>query len=148
MNTRKITYIRTASGCHEVITHKSMYPSVRKNGKLVRLHRHVYEFRHGPIPDGLLVRHKCDNPHCINIDHLELGTHLDNSRDAVERNRVCFGERKPNAKLKNNQIAEILIEDGTQQEIAKKYGVTQSLISKIRTRKIWTRHDLLTRNHH
>lgn len=46
-------------------------------------HRYVYKEKHGPIPEGLQVLHKCDNPRCINLDHLFLGTQLDN----VQRSR-------------------------------------------------------------
>ena len=55
------------------------------NRKTRLAHRVAWEEVHGPIPDGLVVRHKCDNRACINVDHLELGTHKDNRHDAARR---------------------------------------------------------------
>lgn len=52
-----------------------------------RVHRLMYERFIRPIPDGLIVRHKCDNPPCVNPDHLEVGTYQDNSDDMIKRGR-------------------------------------------------------------
>lgn len=52
-----------------------------------RVHRIMWEMHHGPIADGLSVRHRCDNPPCVNPDHLELGTHGENMQDMADRRR-------------------------------------------------------------
>lgn len=103
----------------------------RFSGKLV--HRMVYEFVNGPIPSGLLVRHKCDNPPCGNPDHLLLGTHADNSRDASERKRLPTGVRNGNGKLTDEQVNCIRANPDrkNQAELALRFGVAPSTISMI-----------------
>ena len=60
--------------------------------RTVSTHRVVWAEANGPIPEGLLVRHSCDNPPCVNIEHLLIGTWADNVADMVERGR--HGESK------------------------------------------------------
>ena len=75
--------------------------------RLGETHRLAYEFFNGPIPEGMLVRHACDNPPCCNPAHLLLGTGADNSRDAIERGRVARGLKLPQTKLTDEQVLEI-----------------------------------------
>jgi biotin operon repressor len=67
------------------------YGRFSANGRAILAHRFSYIAEHGPIPAGLLVRHQCDNPRCVNPRHLLPGTPKDNTRDMVERGR----QRKP-----------------------------------------------------
>lgn len=79
------------TGCWECTSHPlntSGYPRIGKNGKQYCVHRFLYEELFGPVPEGHVVRHKCDNRRCINPEHLELGTYKENSQDMVERKRV------------------------------------------------------------
>ena len=54
----------------------------------IKAHRVSYEMRFGPIPDGNIIRHKCDNPSCVNPNHLEPGTQKDNAVDMSKRGRL------------------------------------------------------------
>jgi hypothetical protein len=56
-------------------------------GRKYRAHRFSYETYKGEIPEGLLVLHSCDNPRCVNPDHLRVGTNYDNCQDKIARNR-------------------------------------------------------------
>lgn len=56
----------------------------------IAAHRASWVIHNGPIPAGLIVRHKCDNPPCVAIEHLELGTHMDNTVDKIKRGRAYF----------------------------------------------------------
>jgi hypothetical protein len=53
----------------------------------LQVHKLIYETHFGPVPEGLVVRHTCDNPPCCNPEHLLIGTHKDNTNDMIERGR-------------------------------------------------------------
>lgn len=59
-------------------------------GKRKLCHRVVYELYNGPIPEGMVIRHKCDHTHCCNPTHLEIGTRSQNEQDKYERNRAGY----------------------------------------------------------
>ncbi|MDQ1146599.1 hypothetical protein QE429_003426 [Bacillus sp. SORGH_AS 510] len=66
---------------------KEGYGQFRMNGKLYRSHRASFELKKRPLEPGEVVRHKCDKPYCVNVDHLEVGTPLENNNDKIERFR-------------------------------------------------------------
>ncbi len=65
------------------------YGFTRSKGRVFYAHRMAWEFENGkPVPPGKMVLHHCDNPACIRPEHLYIGTHADNMRDAKERGRI------------------------------------------------------------
>lgn len=66
---------------------KDGYGWVSRKGRQIGAHRFVYQEVHGEIPKGMCVLHTCDNPCCVNIQHLWIGTHLDNIADKVRKGR-------------------------------------------------------------
>lgn len=100
-------------------------------------HRVRWIMRHGKIPDGMLVCHECDNPNCVRLSHLFLGTNKDNSDDKIRKGRDSHlrGEGHRQAKLTDDQVAEMRqkYESGefSQTALAKSYGITQNHASNI-----------------
>lgn len=109
-----------------------------KKGRPYLAHRVSYETWVGPIPEGLIVCHRCDNPRCVNPLHLFLGTHQDNSDDKLSKSRGNRGMKHGNSKLTEDQVRYIREAWRPQKELARKFNVSQSLISQIQNRKIWT----------
>lgn len=101
------------------------------------VHRLAYEMLVGEIPKGMNVCHHCDNPACVNPAHLFVGSHADNMRDRNSKSRQSRGSKRPAAKLTEEMIPLIRADQRTQCEIAADYGVTQSVISEIKTGKAW-----------
>ena len=88
-----------------------------------------------------MVRHTCDNPACVNPEHLLLGTMKDNTQDMMTRGRNRYKEQKGeqigNHKLSEEDVRAIRASKKTQVQLAKEYGVTQANISSILLRKTW-----------
>lgn len=109
-----------------------------KNKKVIWAHRKAYEDFYGEIPDGMIIRHLCDNPLCINPKHLAAGTHADNVMDRVKHGRSAEGERNGRSKLTVKQVRFILSHpEISGAELARKYGVWKHVIYRIRSGSIW-----------
>lgn len=108
------------------------YGKIKIGGRMFRAHRVSYQLFKGEIGD-YDVLHKCDNPSCINPEHLSLGTHGDNMRDMISKGRRnTKGEKASAAKITNKQAEKIRYDKRSGAVIAAEYGVTKSTINKIR----------------
>lgn len=109
----------------------------------VQPHRFSWQLAHGPIAAGYYVLHRCDNPLCVRLSHLFIGTHADNMADMARkgRNRQPKGEANAWAKLTDGDVREIrrLLADGgmSQQRIGQRFGIHQTAVSKIKLGQGW-----------
>jgi hypothetical protein len=112
---------------------------VWKHGKRKNMlaHRAVYELHFGDIPNGMFVLHKCDNPSCVNIDHLELGDQKKNVQDCIARGRRVINRGR--AKISFAVADRIRRSRKRGVELAKLYGLSKASISEIRHGKTWRR---------
>lgn len=108
-----------------------------------KAHRFSYELHKGPIPAGLHVLHRCDNPPCTNPDHLFLGTQADNQADMVAKGRHSFGaigrsgEKHYMAKLTEDAVRMIRQTKAPARIMAKRFHVSESTIYMIRGGHVW-----------
>lgn len=116
------------------------YAVLNWRGKVKGAHRVMWELTNGPIPDGKFVLHLCDNQWCIRPDHLYIGTHEDNTRDAVMRHRIAVGERQGVHKLTEAEVVAIraMAAAGVATEtIGPIFGVSGSNVRQIVRRDYW-----------
>lgn len=139
--------VNPTTHCWEWIKHKDSdgYGQFRFLTKYFQAHRFSFDLSKGDLPNHLLVCHSCDNPSCINPEHLFLGTPLTNTQDMIKKNRYHRGPRKMNgskdgsknsySKLIEADVVRIreLYGSGkfTQRMLAKKYKIGQSSISRM-----------------
>lgn len=118
--------------------HNRGYGQIQVRGKTEKAPRLSWMLHRGPIQDGRCVLHRCDNPACVNPEHLFLGTHADNAADRAAkgrgRNRVLRGEKNPQSKLTREavlQIHDLLASGATQRSLAARFGVGCTTITRI-----------------
>jgi hypothetical protein len=118
------------------------YGSISFEGRRYQTHRASWEIAHGPIPEGMIVRHACDVPSCVNVAHLRLGRTVDNIRDKVMRGRArgATGPANANCKLSTEQVAQIRATyvPGTRKgsgtsvsDLALQFGITPQYVNQL-----------------
>jgi hypothetical protein len=150
-NRKEITWEVNENGCWICKSHAfntKGYPRHRVNGKIKSISHTMYEKYNGEITNGMHVCHRCDNPNCINLEHLFLGTNADNMADRNGKNRQskgekhsikCRGENMGTHKLTEEEVREIKYgcNGMLHQEIADKFGVARNTITYIKNNKLW-----------
>ena len=128
---------------------KHAYGTLKVNNRRRLAHRLMWELTHGPIPTGLAVCHTCDNPPCVNPDHLFLGTNMDNIEDMMRKGRGAgqqgtryqpdvSGTNNGRAKLSEDDIRTIrLAYHMNYNELAEHYDVSPSTIGRIVKGDTW-----------
>ena len=140
------------TGCRD----SSGYGRINKDGKLVRVHRAVWERANGPIPAGLYVCHTCDTPACIRLEHLWLGSQRENMGDCSRKGRhpgvpgnahtkgkhINVGASHGLSKLTEQNVIEIRAMPGPLKGadalvLATRFGIAVTTVYKVRSRRIW-----------
>lgn len=123
-------------------TRRNGYGYFKVKGKKVAAHRYAWEQAEGsPISPGVEVLHVCDNPSCVNLNHLYLGNDATNVNDRQERQRQARGTDVHTAKLTDAVVIEIRRRyrpgEISQSKLASEYGIHNSTVSDIVHRRIW-----------
>jgi hypothetical protein len=113
------------------------YSMFSHRGYIERSHRASWRIHKGQIPDGLMVCHKCDNPACVNPDHLFLGTNKDNLGDMVRKGRSRRGSRQWKASITEEQAIAIFVDQRPRIKIAEEYGTSIDVVHRIKQRTRW-----------
>lgn len=115
------------------------YGRISYRGKQWRAHRLAYTLLWAQIPAGLDLMHSCDNPLCINPNHLRPGTHAENIAEAYQKGRkfVPQGPRHPRFRLSEEQAAEALESSEPVADLAARFGVSKSMIYRLKSGATW-----------
>lgn len=115
------------------------YGRIGYMSKQWRAHRLMYTLMLGDIPKGMELMHSCDNPRCINPNHLTPGTHAQNIAEAYAKGRkfVPQGDRHPRFSFTEEQARRIVSSDISASEIAAEFGVSKSSIYRLRNGSTW-----------
>lgn len=126
-----------------------MYGRIKVDGKNIAAHRFSWEIHSGSkIPEGCIIMHSCDNPECVNPQHLSVGTHKENMNDMILKGRQAKGDafsnrtavrgsKNNNAKITEESAIKIFNDSRPQRIIAADYGISQTVVHNIKAKKTW-----------
>lgn len=138
---RLMTYVEKTRTCWLWTGVKDIdgYGKTNVRSKLIRSHRLFYELFKGPVPSDKFVCHSCDNPPCVNPEHLHLGTNQQNHLEKRERKRI-HGERNPNSRVTEKDVREMrsLYPSLKLLDLSKKFGISMTQVSNIVRHKSWS----------
>ena len=123
--------LEPVSGCWRWLGKIRIYGMMTVNRESVGAHRVSWELHKGPIPEGDHVLHRCDNPTCVNPEHLFLGTRADNTIDMILKGR---GKK---AKLTREDVLAIRADPRGCKKLARVYGVHPTQITRLRSGEQW-----------
>ena len=136
-------FVKKMEGCWEWMGKRGPkgYGIFNYNYRSVNAQRISWMINNGPIPNKLLVCHRCDNPPCVNPEHLFIGTHQNNMDDRQRKGRTLSGEKHYETTLTWQEVHKIRTEyvpiKGNMVKLAEKYSVHPSVVSNIIHRKTW-----------
>jgi hypothetical protein len=150
-NRKEITWEINENGCWictSHITKKNRYARYFENGKRIMMHRYMYQKYKGKISDDMCVCHKCDNPRCINPNHLFIGTQKDNMADMIKKGRQSTGKKhglkmrganNGSHKLTENEVKSIKYDYPylTRTEISKIFNISIGMVCHILNNRNW-----------
>lgn len=114
------------------------YGKFWNNGDM-RAHRQSWILTHGVIPTGSIICHTCDNPTCVNPQHLFLGTVESNNKDCAIKGRTARGAKNGAHKLTDDEVLALRAneQDLTIVQLALVYGISGTMVKHIRARRFW-----------
>lgn len=116
------------------------YGRIRFRSEVKGAHRVSYELNNGPIPVGMHVMHSCDQPSCVNPDHLFVGTNRDNHLDKLRKQRQARGMMLHRSRMTHESVRRLrhlAVEGVTQKALAERFDLVQSSVWAIINRRSW-----------
>jgi hypothetical protein len=131
--------VQKTDGCWSWMANRTIdgYGVLRLGDKNQRVHRIMWELTYGPIPVGLNVLHHCDNPGCVNPEHLFLGSQKDNGEDMSRKGRAPRGERQGGHKLTEAHVRKIRESTDSERVIARRFNIDRSTAHRVKKGEAW-----------